>query len=225
MSIKSVPRRSFVGRVVVGGAAVLGATPALAAAACAPAASTPAVPSNELDAWLATMQGSEKVFYDATMAAGAMDGILFARNFIKFSQEKLGTKDSDMSVIVSFRHFATPYGYNDAMWAKYPQLAAMLKVDDPKTKKPAARNVPLTDDIEGFDGTSLPALAAHGVKFSVCGAATSFIAGILAGKTGDAKAIDAELGANLIPAAIMAPAGVVAVQRAQKAGFAYTYTG
>jgi len=225
MSIESVPRRSFLGRFVAGSVAALSVTPALTASACAPAATPPAAPSNDLDAWLATMHGPEKVFYDATSAAGANDGILFARNFLKFSQEKLGTKDSEMSVIVGFRHMATPYGYNDAMWAKYPQFAAMLKVADPKTKKPAARNVPLHDDIEGFDGTSLPALAAHGVKFSVCGAATSFIAGVIAGKTGDAKAIDAELAANLIPGAIMAPAGVVAVQRAQKAGFAYTYAG
>jgi intracellular sulfur oxidation DsrE/DsrF family protein len=225
MSIESVPRRSFLGRFVVGSVAALSATPALAASACAPAAPPSAAPSNDLDDWLATMHGPEKVFYDATMAAGASDGILFARNFLKFSQEKLGTKDSEMSVIVGFRHFATPFGYNDAMWAKYPQFAALLKVEDPKTKKPAARNVPLHDDVEGFDGASLPALTARGVKFSVCGAATSFIAGIIAGKTGDAKAIDAELGANLIPGAIMAPAGVVAVQRAQKAGFAYTYTG
>jgi intracellular sulfur oxidation DsrE/DsrF family protein len=225
MSIESVPRRSFLGRFVVGSVAAMSATPALAAVACAPGATSATAPTNPLDAWLATMQGPEKVFYDATSAAGANDGILFARNFLKFSQEKLGTKDSEMSVIVGFRHFATPFGYNDAMWAKYPQFGAMLKFDDPKTKKPAGRNVPLHDEIEGFAGTSLPALAARGVKFSVCGAATSFLAGVIAGKTGDAKAIDAELSANLIPGAYLAPAGVVAVQRAQKAGFAYTFTG
>ena len=218
-----VPRRSFLGRFFAGSVVALGAAPALAA--CAPAASPAAAPNNDLDRWLATMLGPEKVFYDATTAAGAQEGILFARNFLKFSQEKLGTKDSEMSVILSFRHYATPFGYTDAMWKKYPQFAAMLKFDDPKTKKPAARNVPLTDEMDGFPGTSLPALTAHGVKFSVCGAATAFIAGVIAGKMGDAKAIEADLAANLIPGAILAPAGVVAVQRAQKAGFAYTYTG
>jgi len=150
---------------------------------------------------------------------------MFARNFMKFSAEKLGTKDADMNVIVSFRHFATPYGYVDAMWAKYPQFAALLKVEDPTTKKPAARNIPLHDDVEGEVGANLPALAARGVRFTVCGAATEFIAKLLAGKTGDAKAIEAELAANLIPNARMVPAGVVGVQRAQKAGFAYTFAG
>ena len=48
---------------------------------------------------------------------------------------------------------------------------------------------------------------------------------MLAGKTGDAKAIETELLANLVPGARVVPAGVVVVQRAQKAGFAYTFAG
>jgi intracellular sulfur oxidation DsrE/DsrF family protein len=182
-------------------------------------------PASDLDAWFKGMRGPERVFYDCTSAASAPDGILFARNFLKFSAEKLGTKDSEMGVIVSFRHFATPYGYNDAIWAKYPQMAEMLKVNDPKTSKPAARNIPLHDEMDGFPGSSLPALLSHGVQFAVCGAATSFIAGLLAGPNGNAKAIEDEILANLIPGAKTMPAGVVAVQRAQKAGFAYTFVG
>ena len=157
--------------------------------------------------------------------SGGADGILFARNFMKFSQDKLGTKDSDMSVVVSFRHFATPYGYTDAMWAKYPQFASLMKLDDPTTKKPAARNIPLHDEVMEQPGASIPGLIARGVHFTVCGAATELIAGMLGGKTGDAKAIEAELAANLVPNARIVPAGVVSVQRAQKAGFAYTFAG
>jgi len=112
-----------------------------------------------------------------------------------------------------------------ARWAKYPQFAALLKVEDPKTKKPAARNVPLHDNVEDQEGANIPALVARGVHFTVCGAATEFIAKILADKTGDPKAIEAELAANLIPNARMVPAGVGGVQRAQKAGFAYTFAG
>ncbi|HTR79167.1 MAG TPA: hypothetical protein VMH39_13700 [Gemmatimonadaceae bacterium] len=223
MSHPDVPRRSFLARLAAGGAAAFGAAPLLAASACSPQAAPPAPPLDDLETWLATLKGPHKVIYDCTDAAGASDGILFARNFMKFSQEKLGTKDEDMSILVSFRHFATPYGYTDAMWAKYPQFASLLKVDDPKTKKPASRNVPLHDDVDDQPGSSLPALTARGVHFAVCGAATEFIAGVLAGKTGDAKAIETELLANLIPNARVVPAGVVVLQRAQKSGFAYTY--
>jgi intracellular sulfur oxidation DsrE/DsrF family protein len=209
------------------GAAVVGVAPALAAIGCAqsaaPQSSAPA--GDDLDTWFAAMKAPYKVIYDCVQASGAPDGIMFARNFMKYSQDKLGTKDADMNVIVSFRHFATPYGYTDAMWAKYPQFAALLKVQDPTTKKPAVRNIPLHDDVEEQAGANIPALVARGVHFTVCGAATEFIAGMLAGKTGDAKAIEAELAANLVPNARMVPAGVVGVQRAQKAGFAYTFAG
>jgi hypothetical protein len=225
MSDSASPRRSFLTRLAAG-AAVFGATPALAAIGCSAESAPAAAPAgDELDAWFGAMKAPYKVIYDCVQASGGPDGIMFARNFMKFSQEKLGTKDADMNVIVSFRHFATPYGYTDAMWAKYPQFASLLKVEDPTTKKPAARNIPLHDDVEGEAGANLPALVARGVHFTVCGAATEFIAKVLAGKTGDPKAIEAELAANLVPNARMVPAGVVGVQRAQKAGFTYTFAG
>lgn len=221
MPIASLHRRSFLARLGIGAAAL----PVLGSAACAPTAeNAAAAPADELETWLSGMKGSQKLVFDCLQGSGGLDGILFARNFLKYSQDKLGTTDADMSVIVSFRHFATPYGYNDAMWAKYPQFASLLKADDPKTKKPAARNVPLHDEVQGFSGATLPGLAARGVKFTVCGAATEVIAGMLAGK-GDAKAVEAELLANLVPSCRVVPAGVVVLQHAQKAGFAYTFAG
>lgn len=232
MSESIVPRRFFLSRLGAV-ATALGITSTLGCAAPAPAAdntaksATPTPPAaDELETWIAnTFKGPHKCIFDCVLAPGAVDGILYARNLIISSQDKLGTKDSDMSVIVSFRHFATPFGYNDAMWAKYPALAEILKFDDPKTKKRAARNVPLTDEWEGFSDASIPGMAKHGVQFTVCGAATTFIAGALAGKTGDAKAIEAELLANLTPNTRVVPAGVVVLQRAQKGGFAYTFAG
>jgi intracellular sulfur oxidation DsrE/DsrF family protein len=225
MSNAPVGRRDFVSRLGVGAVAI-GMTSTVACTTTpTPAAAPPPPQSDELETWLATFKGSHKCIYDCVQASGASDGILFARNLLIFSQEKLGTKADDLSAIVSFRHLATPFGYSDAMWAKYPAFAQLLKVQDPKTKKPAARNIPLHDEVEGFSDASLPGLFARGVRFTVCGAATTFIAGLLAGKTGDAKAIEAELVANLVPGARVVPAGVVVVQWAQKAGFAYTYAG
>ena len=224
MFTQQEPRRSFLTRIAAAAAAI-GTTSALPAFVVSPSRSSHQSPGSEFDAWLTGMRGPQRVLYDCTSAKGATDGILFARNFLKFSQDKLGTNDSEMGVIVSFRHFATPYGYNDAIWAKYPQMAGMLQVTDPTTTKPAMRNISLHDDMPGFPGTTLPALLSHGVQFAVCGAATEFIAGVLAGPNGNAKAIEAEITANLIPGAKVVPAGVVVVQRAQKAGFAYTYAG
>ena len=233
MSESIVPRRFFLSRLGAI-ATALGVTSTLGCAAPAPgaeatksaSATPPAPPPDELETWIAsTFKAPNKCIYDCVLAGGGVDGILYARNLIITSQEKLGTKDADMSVIVSFRHFATPFGFNDAMWAKYPTLAEIMKFDDPKTSKRATRNVPLHDEWNGFSDASIPGMAKHGVQFTVCAAATTFIAGALAGKTGDAKAIETELLANLTPSTRVVPAGVVVLQRAQKAGFSYTFAG
>ena len=102
MPSEIVARRSFLARLGFGAAAV----PALAAAACAPAAApaAPAAPMDELETWLAGIKGTQKVIYDCVMAGGGMDGVLYARNFMTLSQEKLKTADADMGVIISFWH-------------------------------------------------------------------------------------------------------------------------
>ncbi len=221
MTHSAVPRRSFLARLAAGSAA-FGA--AFGGVAVAPALAA-ALPADEMDAWFAGMKGAYKSIYDCAGAASPPDGVMFARNFAKFSADKLGTKDAENSIVVCFRHFATPFGYNDAMWAKYPQIATMLTINDPKTGKPATRNWLLHDLVENQPGANIPGIRARGAQFAICGAATAYFATILAGTTGNAAQVEAELGANLIPAARMAPAGVVAVQRAQKAGFSYTYAG
>ena len=220
-----VPRRSFLTRLAAATAAIGAAFGGTAVLPSAAAAAASPFPADEMDNWFAGMKGTYKSFYDCAAQSSAHDGVMFARNLIKFSAEKLGTKDADNSVVVCFRHFATPFGYTDAMWAKYPQLATMLGINDPKTKAPATRNWLLHDLVEGEAGANLPGLTSHGVQYAICGAATAHFAKALAGKTGDMKKIESDLSANLIPGARMAPAGVVAVQRAQKAGFAYTHAG
>ena len=214
------PRRSFLTRLAAGVAAV-----AAVPARNAMSTSTPSNAAPELDTWLGTLKGSNKVIYDAVQPGGGPDAIIFARNFYKFSQDKLGTRPDDMQAIVSFRHFATPFGYTDAIWSKYPQIGQMLKIDDPKTKMPATRNVWLHDDVEGQAGSSIPGLVTRGAHFTVCGAATEFIANLLAGPSGNAAAINSELAASLVPNARIVPAGVVGLQRAQKAGFTYAFAG
>ena len=216
----AVPRRSFVSRLALGFAA-FGA--AASGAAAEPTVAAAESAGDEMDRWFAGFKGTYKAIYDCTTVAGAAGGVLFARNLAKFSAEQLGTKDSDNSIVICYRHFATPFGYSDAMWAKYPQLAVALKADDPKSGLPTTRNWLLHELWQEQSGTDIPSVVAHGVQFAICGAATEFLSKMLAGPTGDAKKIEADLSANLITGARMAPAGVVALQRAQKAGFAYTY--
>jgi intracellular sulfur oxidation DsrE/DsrF family protein len=79
--------------------------------------------------------------------------------------------------------------------------------------------------MEWLDEYSITDLGSKGVQFAVCGLATKVNAGLLAGKTGDANAIEAELKSNLVPNARIVPAGISAVNRAQEHGYSFAYVG
>src|SRR3546814_19208642 len=79
---------------------------------------------------------------------------------------------------------------------------------------------------KGKDGDDAPvtlaSLAAKGARFAVCGMATQGMAAQIAKTSGKpAKTIEDELKANLIPGAVIVPAGIVAVDRAQEHGYAF----
>ena len=95
-----------------------------------------------------------------------------------------GLKDPDAAVIIVARHFATPFAYKDAIWAKYgTPLTGVTSLSDPKTKQPPTVNLYNT---AGYDnlanmGTTVDTVLKRGVHFAVCQMATKFFAGMLAG--------------------------------------------
>ena len=75
-------------------------------------------------------------------------------------------------------------------------------------------------------GVTLDALIGRGVHFAVCQMATRRIAGVIATARGaNADEVYKELVSNLIRNAHMAPAGIVAVNRAQERGYALAVGG
>jgi len=212
-------RRSFLGRLAAAGTAVGAAFAGGAALPALARAGSPIAQGHPEDAWLDALKGMHKNIYDCTSAESGGMGWFYANNFLVANTgPAYKMKDSDLSVIVSVRHFATIFGYNDAMWAKY-KLGELFKVNDEATKAPATKN-PNTKTAND--------LGKRGVVVSVCGMATAFFAGnMLAAKMGmKAADIEAELRANLVgPTARMVVAGVVATNRAQEKGFAYSYVG
>ena len=127
-------------------------------------------------------------------------------------------------MVVCLRHFATPFAFNDAMWAKYGKvLSTMLMFTDPKTKAAPSTNLLNSADYAMALpnlGNSIPSVVKRGTRFAVCDMATHFFAGELAKATGgNADAVYKELVANTIPNSHMVAAGVVAVNRAQEYGY------
>ena len=213
-STNTLERRSFLTRLALGTAA-FGSAFALPSVARAESSRTS--PGHPEDAWLDDLKGMHKIIYDSVSADNGFNGWFFARNFLTANALGYKMKDTDCSVVVSVRHYATVYAYNDAMWAKYP-LGEMVKLTDPATSKAPVQNLHASEAKE---------LAGRGIQLAVCGLATSFFAGELAKKGGGTAAdIEKELKANLVvaPARVVA-AGVVVVSRAQEHGFTYTYVG
>ena len=173
--------------------------------------------------------GSKHRFvFDSTSPEGLGTGLQFATNFFEANKSGYGLQDSDLGVIIVVRHKSTAFGYNDAIWAKYSaELFKNTAFADPRTKEPPVINVYGTP---GDGGTVRPgrmdALIKRGMHVAICQMATRAIAGTLARATGATQDdVFKELAANLVTNGHLAPAGIVAVNRAQERGYAFVHAG
>lgn len=179
---------------------------------------------HEKDDWLDQVPGKHRLLFDTIYPDGLGDAIAFANNFILVNKSDYGVDSKELALVLVVRHRSTPFGYNDAIWAKYgTALAPITPIEDPKSKQAPKVNLYNSDDYAGLmpsRGTTLDSLTKRGVQIAVCAMATRGIADILAGKVGgNGDAINSELIANLVPNARMVPAGIVAVNRAQERGY------
>lgn len=226
-------------RRVIGGAAILAG--AGMAAACSSGArgqgpvSTWEASPEQLDSWLDRPGTRHRMAFDSISGSGGAEALGYANNFLHVDSADYALKPEQTAAVVIFRHMSTPYGYNDAVWAKYGKtFAEKMKLEGDDAKRAATMNPVLTNDpaakpppkgMEWSAAYAISDLAPKGVRFAVCGLATQGIAGQLAGKTGDAAAVEAELKANLVPGALIVPSGITIVNRAQEHGYAFAYIG
>jgi intracellular sulfur oxidation DsrE/DsrF family protein len=223
-------RRSFLTYLKAGAAALAVGSSALAQEK--PAAATRWEPArHDKDNWLDELPGKHRLIFDTTTPEGVGDAMLFASNFLTVNRSEYGLQESDLAVIIVMRHRSTPFGYKDAMWAKYGEGLAghAAPFADPKTKEIPNINIYNSSDygrLLSSRGQTLDALTKRGVHLAVCASATRATAGEIARATGgNADAINAELIANLVSSnARMVPAGIVAVNRAQERGYSLAKT-
>src|SRR3546814_3294323 len=108
--------------------------------------------------------------------------------------------------MIGLRHSATPFGYNDAIWAAHGAcFAVALKLEGAQAIRATTGNPLLSptkaSDMgapKGKDGDDAPvtlaSLAAKGARFAVCGMATQGMAAQIAKTSGKpAKTIEDEL--------------------------------
>jgi len=226
-SPSSPERRSFLGRLNAGAASL--AAMAFGGVAMAQQKSTAAAARweparHEKDDWFDQLPGKHRLVFDTTSFDGLANAILFANNFIRVNRADYGLQSSDLAVVIVVRHRSTPFGYSDAMWAKYSMpIATRSKVEDPKSKQAPKINIFNSGDYAELlpnRDTTLDSLFKQGLQLAVCGTSTRGYAGAIAQAVGgDANAIFSELTSNLVSNARMVPAGIVAVNRAQERGY------
>ena len=176
------------------------------------------------DAWLDAVPGKHRTFIDAATARGAAEAMLYANNLYESNKTGYSLPERDIVVVACLRHFATPFAFNNAMWAKYGKsMSTMLEFTDPKTKAAPSTNLLFSPDY-GMAlpnlGTTIDSVVKRGTRFAVCDMATHFFAGEVARMSGgNADAVYKELVANTIPNSHMVAAGVLAVNRAQEYGY------
>ena len=177
------------------------------------------------DAWMDALPGRHRAIFDTTTAAGFGEALVFANNFLNASNSGYGLTDSDSAVIVVARHSSTAYAYNDGIWAKYGKtLTERTGLHAPGTEEAPSVNL-FNTTIAGLShrGVAIDRLTTRGVHFAVCQMATRFFAGQIAQAVGGTvDVVYQELTSSLVANAHMAPAGVVAVNRAQEHGYTLT---
>lgn len=203
----STPRRTFLGRLAA--LAALGSSPSALAAATA--TSPTAAPDER---WLeALAQREQRIIIETGMISDAL-ALRRALNFLDVSNADYGIPDARVGLAVGVHSPALAFILNDAMWAKYT-LGARFSVNgaggQPATANPFHKGQPFT----------VQALHARGAHILACNRSLMRLGRDLAGPAGDARAVHAELVANVVPEAIVVPAMVVALSRAQSRGVPY----
>lgn len=179
---------------------------------------------HEKDDWLEKPSTKHRLVFDTTTPDGFGEALAFAANFIRVNRVEYAVQDNELAVVMIVRHRSTPFGYSDAIWAKYGSpMAAQSRFEDPRSKAAPKANVYNSADYGDLlpnRNVTLDSLAKQGVQLGVCSVATRGFASVIAQAVGgNADAINSELIANLVGNSRMVPAGIVAVNRAQERGY------
>jgi len=182
------------------------------------------------DDWLDQTPARHRQLFDTISPDGVARALTFTHTFYAASKEAYGIEPRELAVVMILRAGSTGFGFNDAIWSKYGAgLAKRYKVTDPVTKAAPAINIYNAAGRASLlptNGLTFEALARMGGRFAICSVASRKLAAALAADMGgSADVIYADLAGNMIANARMAPAGIVAVNRAQEHHYALCYAG
>jgi len=181
------------------------------------------------DAWMDELPGNHRIFIDTATGRGGAEGLLYANNLNMATQSAYAGEDASVALILCYRHFSTPFAFNDAMWKKYGGIFfSVTQIADPDTNEAPCINLLQSNGyglrVPNF-GSTIAAANEMGVTIAICDAATQFLSTQIAPTTGQKQAdVYNELRANTVPGRFVS-AGVMALTRAQEYGYSLLYAG
>jgi len=150
-----------------------------------------------------------------------------AANYLNTYPKAYSIEPRDVNAIIAAHGNMMGMAISNAIWEKY-RLGEMANFKDPRTEAPATRNIYLGEgegELMG-PGFSVTSLAKRGVVFLVCNTALAQASRVLASRTHQTQAdVHRELTEGLVPGAVLVPAMIVALNRAQERGCTYLYCG
>lgn len=210
VSLTSHPRRHFLGRAAAVLAAFGVGFPSVARADSIPNGGA----DSEHDAWMKPLKGKHRQLFHAT-AAGDV-AMLMANNYLDAYAAEFGAKPGEVNAVIGIHGGALSLGFNDTAWAKY-SLGKASTVTDPATKEPALKNIFSSGGRLGIAESQK-----RGIVFIVCHTALRLRSRAIAEERGvTQESVYEDLKSSLLPGMILVPAMVVAINRAQEAGFTY----
>ncbi len=204
------PRRRFLGKAVAALAAMTAGLPVSARADVEP----DQMADTDHDAWIKASKGKHRQFFHTLQAQET--AMLMASNYLDAYTQDFNAKPGEVNAVIGVHGPALAIGFNDAAWAKYA-IGKSSGINDPATKEPVVKNV-----FAGTGPLGVAPLQKRGVTFLLCNTALRRLARMTAEQRSETyEAVYSDLKSSLLPDVILVPALVVAINRAQEAGFSY----
>jgi len=225
---KQTPRRKFLGTLAAGAAATVGLTRIMKAApagALVPEVMPYSPGLEEFDAWLGKIKGKYAQVFDSPFPEGGLP-YAWARVYL-MTNKAAGVTPDDMTTVLILRHDSIPLGLTHDLWPKY-KFSEKFKIMNPVTKEPFMKNpfYQAKDADLPLPGMTPDALLNDGVLIGMCDMALTHYSHQFGKEMNmDPEAIKKDWVAGIIPGIQLVPSGVLAVNRAQKAGCTYCYAG
>ena len=233
--MRAISRRSFVGQAAVAGLAVMAAPTGVATAERVYTTSEWRRSTFE---GLLKQKAEAKQLFDITAIddGNAFEHMVNSLDGLEFG---FGIPAGEIKLVAALRSMASVLNFDDSLWEKY-KIGERVKVNDPKTSKPALRNIfyasaagdpavyaskDPNDEKSLYADSSIQALQARGVQLLACHMAMfAFATGLVESfklKEKPAEVVE-ELQGHLLPGVLVVPSMVSAIAMLQNKGrFSY----